>query len=233
MEFTQKEYKALCDTFLNDEAIIITGCNFIAQEFETTGKLAQIKAGELFPDAENPDLDAIGVTNDTIIVEFEKKEEGKLRTPYSASFVTDLYADDPHNLVIKDIKLKKSKKVIYTNKDYEDHYTFFRESLIEYDKQLLRNNITPACMNTTCQNLTNYIGRPINVNGETGVLYLVDSYCKGQILIYLLDFKDLLEIKIPATSKIEIGKTLIKIDKTEKHVTFDEFLMGFKGRKKW
>ena len=71
MEFTRNQYKALCDTYINDEEIIITGCNFLAQEFETTGKLAKVESAEL-NEGPNKYKYAIGVTPDTLILEFGK-----------------------------------------------------------------------------------------------------------------------------------------------------------------
>ena len=226
MEFTNKEYKSLCDAYINDEQIIITGCNAFSQEFETTGKIAKIKAGELFAVAPDPEAFAIGVTPDTLIVEFGQNKEDSIRTPYNASFVTDLYEDDFYNFVIKEVKLKKNKQTLYKNKDYDAIEDWCRKTLIEYGKKLLRTKITPGTMHSTCQQLTNHIGKPINVYGETGVLFFVDSCFKGEILLYVLDFKDMKEIKIPATSKITEGKTLLKITENKKRESFEDYLFN-------
>ena len=230
MEFTQEEFKALCDVSINEEKIIITGCTSFSQEFEVIGKIAKITTGELFEDDIKPNRPALGITNDTLIIDLGKKKENEMHSPYCASFVTDLYEDDFYNFVIKEIKLNRTKKTLYYNEDYQATFDYCRETLAQYGKRLMKENITPGTMHPTCQKLTNHVGKPVNIMGERGVLFLADSYYKGEIMLYVLDFKTLKEYKVPSTIKIEEGKTLLKLTELKNKTTFEDYIFNLRKK---
>ena len=231
MNFTEDEYHALVDTYFEDQTLLITGCNSFSQEFETSGKISTVLEDEWIEHAANPNELMVALSEDTLILEFGKKKENNLRPDYTASFVTDLYEDNMYNFVIKEIKIKKTGKTIYRNKDYEDIYAFFRSVLVQYGKTLLKNDITPGTMDGTCQKLSNYIGKPIDIYGNKGVLFFVDSTYKGEILLYYSDFTSLKEVKFPKNSTIVEGKNILKISAAKKHESFEDFLLNYNRKK--
>lgn len=233
MKFNDYAWEQLVNAYLTKSTLIISGSNNLSQEFVTEGKIAPIRASELYPNYEYPNDIMIGLESDFLILEMGKKTENELRTPYSATFFTDMYQDDYENFLIKEIKLKKTGKTIFVNKDYEDYREYNRVTLTTYGKQLLQQGITPGTMDGKCQQLTNHIGKPINVLGQTGVLFFVDSTYKSEILLHILSFDELKHIYIPRNSTIVEGKNLIKIKEAEKHSSFEDFLINYSRRKKW
>ena len=232
MLFDDAAWEELAQAYITGEKLIISACNCLSQEFVTEGKVAPVRAKEIFEDYQYPNDILAGFTEDTLVLEFGKKKDDDLRTKYTATFLTDLYEDDCYKFLINEIKLKSSGKTIFKNADYQALRKFCRTTLIEYGKHLLRQDITPGTMDSKCQYLTNFIGKPIDIFGETGVLFFVDSKYKGEILLYILDFAELKAIKIPKNASIIEGKNLIKIKQSEKHSSFEDFLIDYSRRKK-
>ena len=218
-------FKELCDAFLNNESITISGCNPFGQEFETTGKIAPVKCYEVIDDYPNQTDTAIGISSDVIILEFGKKSENEFRSQYCTKFTTDLYEDEFFNFVIKEIKLKRTGKVVFKNEDYQSYYEYCRVYHKNYNKTLLKENITPAVMDRKCQELSNFVGKPVNIFGYTGILLLVDSSAKGEILLYVINDREVKDIIIPRTYQAE-GKNILKISERKTNHTFDDYILN-------
>ena len=166
-----------------------------------------------------------------IFFEFAYKND-EYRSDYFTAFYNTLEYCEVGLFFIKDIKIKRSGKTVFTNnKDYDKYYQTGRENLKNYSKEKLANNQTPARFNGVGSEINSYIGQPINIYGNKGILAFVDnSENKSLITVFYSYFGHLLGIDIPKKSIVNIQKNgVLKITENKnKYPSFEDFLYGSK-----
>ena len=229
MFLSKKVSDDLYETYKNNDNLIITACNGMGQEFTTIGKIATIQGRELPEATDNLEADFAGILQNCIFVEFAAKPD-QYRSDYCSIFYTDLEYCEVNLLFIKEIKHRRTGKTLFVNKDYEEYYKLGRANITEYGKLMLAKKITPAMFNGIGAELNNYIGHPINIYNQKGIITFIDNASQGNISVFYSNFVHVSCIEIPKSSIIEIQKNgVIKVSKNNnKYPTFEDFLYGKK-----
>ena len=224
MDLNNKAYNQLIDTFKNNRKVTITGCNGFGCKFETTGRVAAILGSEL-DDSFDPDILYPALLDHCIYLDCGVIKNDIVRTDYVAPFFLTLDDFSLNYLFVNEIKDKKTGKLIFKNKDYEEYFNLSRENLIGYGCAYLSLNRTPFNMDRFCQKINNCIGKPINIYGNAGILYLAEILDNKEVVVHYYTFEDPKILKIPKTSTITESKFITKITEPENTYSFQDFLI--------
>lgn len=229
MHFTDEAIDKIFETYKKDEKLVITGCNGMGIEFETCGWVATVLGSDVPETKNEPNTFYAAIMDNCLILDFGTPFEGEYKSDFCCPFYNSFSTKNINALIIKDIKIKKTGKIIFENTDYEKYYNAARENLIGYGKAYLSSGLTPANMDTVCQSINNHIGQPINIYGRTGILYFADKSRNGEILIEYYNFSECRTTAIPRNSDIKMSRNVLKISAPTQKSTFADYLIN-KGR---
>ena len=222
MEFTDKQFDKLFEAYQEDEEIEVVACNGFGQEFTVIGTIATVKGDEIAELGADPNVFYGGVSDNAISLEFEDDEDAesvsaeKYRSNYATRFFTSLnhqkglnYSEDTiyvlSNFLVKSIKILSKKEIVFKNNGEYESFKF-KGQIRLYNlrqKQKEEGKLLPEDIELV-KNLNKYIGKPINVNGTKGILYLVEGYSDNEnIILQYAVINDLERVEFPAHSKIE------------------------------
>lgn len=196
MSISAKDENILYEYYKNGEEMIFTGCNCDGVEFETTGRLSTVTGREMGLGHFERDDIFFGIVEDAFLVEFGGYDpDDKVRTKYSALFHTDLEAIFPemnNQFMLESIRLKRTNEVLYFNNKYEAYYEELQEAFKDKQKQNLDNvELLAEDEITIDQLLEALISKPVDIEGDKGVLSYYTKNEKKEIEIYYFNFDQL------------------------------------------
>ena len=223
MHFTDEQHEALYQAYCEDLLVTIEACNSFGQEFTVIGKIASV-LGEEIPEL-NPDPEEIyaGVFDNSIILEFPDKtqKEDDLRSKYNAIFFNTLESEESKlsNFLIKRIRNDKTGQILFENKTKEYKHQVSKGVTRFYNYNLNKKMLgkpTASAHNDNFFWLYNLVGKPININDLTGVLFCADSVTKsGDIMLHFIDCMQFKTTAFSSDSKITLEGGVVKIDSPE------------------
>lgn len=160
MKFSEKQMEILRKIWEQKGYITITGVNSYGEEFETTGRITTTDRG------------AMGVTAETgcVYVEFgtSKDDPDRKQTSYFAPFKSQCKDKPYRELYIFDIKY--GDEVIFEN-DEKEIILEKTQKHAEQDRLLMEKEGRDEIVDCpVVRALRTMIGKPINLDGNTGVL---------------------------------------------------------------
>ena len=219
MFFTNDVLDRLCQAHDNYERLIVNACNGLGQEFVVKGRIATI-TGREFPElGEDDDEFLIAVVNNGLVLdcgEFDETEENadvEYRTKYSAIMFTDPAPNLKStfiNFFIKNIVSDENRDVIYYNQDYDKIKKFCDKNFWAHYNNQLKKGIVPAILDPDGVQFSQKVGKPMNINGTSGLLYCVDQVLPdGSLKIYHIDFRKLMTTTIDRAHECAVKKGIV------------------------
>lgn len=170
MKFTNEQMDLLKKCWENQEVVTIEGVNGFGQRFITQGRIT------------TTDLGKAGIFPDTIYVEFGKTKENpeKKQTIYFAPYRTETDGIGVLGLYIYKIR-KENQEVIFENTEYRKLVTNLFKKAIKEIKSLKKDGrmLEENDMDNVTEKLQSFIGKPIILDGLTGVVISANRYANS------------------------------------------------------
>lgn len=216
MNFTDKEWETLYKAHCEKVDLLVIACNGMGQEFSIIGKIAAVMGNEIPELNAEPNEMYAAVLDNCIVLDCGNRDEeakNAYRTKYSAPMFTTLEkgSESLSNFFIRRIYTNKKglkrlgikEKLLYENPDYQQFKTLGELKQNAYLKSQLNNGMTTAEKGLA---LSYLVGRPINIDDNTGILYYVDRVERnGNMNIHYINGREFKTMSIPSNISFDLN----------------------------
>ena len=191
MLFSTEQMYELYNAYYRKEELCITAFNSLGQEFTVVGKIAPFWGSEMPELEKESNKIYVGIWNNGLILDCgsEAQKNGEIRSPYCALLNTiDEQVDGEYvqtKYSIKSVASNQTKRVIFYDSNYEEFMLSNQLNNMKDTNSLLKQGRIPAAMDPDGKRLNQYIGQPIKINGEAGLLYSVEEVVPNGDLVLL------------------------------------------------